>query len=312
MPLTFNRLLLAKAETTYNTSAAPTGTDAFLVGNDLSLQPLQMELVERDLLYPFLGNRPRLATQKLAGISFSFELAGSGTAGTAPKPGLFLRASGYGETIVAATSVTYAPIGSSYEGMTIDCRYGGKKHLITGVRGTVEFEGQANQEGRGRFSGMGFYSTPTDTPNPSQTFSNQASPAIINSDNTTPVSVHEYGVCMQSFSFKAGRSPQLHQRAGCTKQIRIDTERKPEGEMLIEAPSITQKDYFSAAANQTLAGISFTHGTTAGNIVSFNFNNCSLGEPEYEDSAGVEMLKLPFMPIPSAGNGYDDHTIVFT
>jgi hypothetical protein len=312
MPLTYNRLLLAKVETTYNTSAAPTGTDAFLVGNDLSLQPLQMELVERDLLYPFLGNRSRLPTQRLAGISFSFELAGSGTAGIAPKPGLFLRASGYGETIVPATSVTYAPIGSSYEGITIDCRYDGKKHLITGVRGTVEFEGQANQVGRGKFSGLGFYATPTDTANPSQTFSHQASPAIINSDNTTPVSVHNYGACMQSFSFKAGRSPKLHQRAGCSKQIRIDTERNPEGEIVIESPTITQKDYFSAAANQTLAGISFTHGATAGNIVAFNFNNCSLGDPEYEDSDGVEMLKLSFMPIPSATNGYDDHTIVFT
>jgi hypothetical protein len=311
MPLTYDRLILGAIETTYSTAATTSGSDAIRV-NNLSLSPLQMELLDRELLYPYVGNRPRLATQRMAGISFDFELTGSGTAGTAPKTGIFFRAAGYGQTVVTSTSVTYAPIGSGYEGATIDARHGGKRHLIAGVRGTLDFEGATNGLLIGKFSGMGFYATPTDTANPSQTFSAQAAPVIINADNTTPVSVHGYAACMQSFSFKAGRSPKLHQRAGCTKQVRIDTERNPEGEILIESPTIAQKDYFTPAANQTLAGISFTHGTTAGNIVSFNFNNCSLGDPEYDDSDGVEMLKLPFMPIPSATNGYDDHTIVFT
>jgi hypothetical protein len=117
---------------------------------------------------------------------------------------------------------------------------------------------------------------------------------------------------MQSFSFKAGRSPKYHQRAGCTKQIRIDTERKPEGEIMIESPAISAKDYFTIAADQTLGAISWTHGTTAGNIVAFSASNCSLGDPEYDDSDGIEMLKLNFLPIPTASNGYDDHTFVFT
>jgi hypothetical protein len=134
----------------------------------------------------------------------------------------------------------------------------------------------------------------------------------VNADNTTPVSVFSYSACMESFSLKAGRSPKLHQRAGCTKQIRIDTERAPEGEILIESPTIAAKNYFSEATSQTLGGISWTHGTTAGNIVSFTSSSNSLGDPTYEDGDGVELLKLPFMPIPSAGNGYDDHSFVFT
>lgn len=311
MPLTYDRLILGVIETTYGTAATTAGSDAIRV-NNLNLDPLQMELLDRELLYPYVGNRPRLATQRLAAIQFDFELTGSGTAGTAPKTGIFFRAAGYGQTVVTSTSVTYAPIGSNYEGVTIDARHGGKRHLLAGVRGTLDFEGATNGLLIGKFSGMGFYATPTDTANPSQTFSAQAAPVVINADNTTPVSVHGYAACMQSFSFQSGRSPKLHQRAGCTKQIRIDTERASSGEILIESPTIAQKDYFTPAANQTLAGISFTHGTTAGNIVSFNFNNCSLGDPKYDDSDGVEMLNLPFMPIPSATNGYDDHTIVFT
>jgi hypothetical protein len=312
MPLTYNRIILAKAESTYGTSAAPAGTDAVRIMNDLQLSPLQLELADRDLLYPYVGNRPRLVTQKLAAVSFSFELTGSGTAGTAPKTGLFFRAAGYSETIVADTSVTYAPIGASYEGITIDCRHGGKKHLITGVRGDISVELKAGEAPMGKFEGLGFYNAPTDTANPSLTFSGQADPLVVNADNTTPVSVFSYSACMESFSLKGGRSAKLHQRAGCTKQIRIDTERKPEGEILIESPTITAKNFFSEAAGQTLGGISWTHGTTAGNILAFASSSNSLGDPEYDDGDGVELLKLPFMPIPTATNGYDDHSFVFT
>ena len=50
MPATFNRMVLAKAETTYATPNAPAGSDALQVGNDLKLNPLQLGLVDRDLL----------------------------------------------------------------------------------------------------------------------------------------------------------------------------------------------------------------------------------------------------------------------
>jgi hypothetical protein len=312
MPLTYNRIILAKAEETYGTSAAPAGTDAVKVMNDLKLTPLQMELADRDLLYPYAGNRPRLVTQRLAGISFSFEISGSGTAGTPPACGVFFRAAGYGQTIVTDTSVTYAPIGALYEGITIDCRHGGKKHLITGVRGNLSVELKVGEPPMGRFEGLGFYAVPSDQTNPSLTFSNQADPLIVNADNTTPVSVFSYSACLESFSLNAGRSPKLHQRAGCTKQIRVDTERKPEGEVVIESPTITAKNYFADATAQTLGAISFTHGATAGNIFAFSADTNSLGDPDYEDADGVEMLKLPFMPIPTATDGYDDHEFVFT
>jgi len=104
MPLTYDRLILGVIETTYGTAATTAGSDAIRV-NNLSLSPLQMELVDRELLYPYVGNRPRLATQQMAGISFDFELTGSGTAGTAPKTGIFFRAAGYSQAVSAGVRV---------------------------------------------------------------------------------------------------------------------------------------------------------------------------------------------------------------
>ena len=313
MALWRNRMILAKAESTYGTSSAPTGTDAIRVGTDLNLAPLQMELVDRELLYGWIGNMPRAVVQRLAQISFSFELAGSGTAGTPPKPGVFLRAAGYSQTIVATTSVTYAPIGTGYEGITINCRHGGKQHLLTGVRGNVSFNGfTVNGLPMLQFEGLGIYNTPSDQSDPTPTYDNQADAVVVNSDNTPTVSVGGFAACMESFTFGAGRSPIFRQLAGCSKQIRIDQERTPEGEIVIESPTITAKNFFADAVAQTATEIEWVHGTTAGNIVTFNAPTCSLGDPTYGDSDGIEMLTLPFRPIPSLDDGYDDHTIVFT
>jgi hypothetical protein len=312
MPRYSDRLILAKAESTYNTAPTMAGSDAVRVMNDLQLDPLQMELITRDILYPHVSQRPRMVTQRLGAISFGFELTGSGTAGTAPKIGLFFRAAGYSETIVASTSVTYAPIGTGYESLCLDVHHGGKRHRLTGVRGDIEVELKTNGIPMGKFTGLGIYAVPTDVSNPSQTFAAQADPVVVNADNTTPISVYSYSACMESFTLKSGRSPKLHQRAGCTKQIRIDDERAPEGEILIESPTIADKNYFADASAQTGGTISWTHGTVAGNIISHTSSNCSLGDPAYEDGDGVEMLKLPFIPIPTATNGYNDHTFVFT
>ncbi|MCK7495178.1 MAG: hypothetical protein MZW92_31855 [Comamonadaceae bacterium] len=42
-------------------------------------------------------------------LTFDVEIKGSGAAGTAPELGVLLKGCGFGETVVAVTSVTYAP-----------------------------------------------------------------------------------------------------------------------------------------------------------------------------------------------------------
>jgi hypothetical protein len=314
MPYSYNRLILAGIEPTPGVGATLTGAnDAIRIMDDLQLDPVQLSLEERTQLFPWIGNQRRLAKQRLSAISFSFELAGSGTRGTAPAIGRFFRAAGYGEAVVAATSVTYAPIGSGFESLTIDCHHGGKRHKLIGVRGDLEWDIKNEAIPTGKFSGLGIYSTPTDTANPTVTYPvTQRDPMVINSDNTPTITAFGINSCLESFTFKGGRSPKLHQRAGCTKQIRIDTERKPEGEMVIESNTIATFDYFSAAATQTLGALGWTHGSTAGEIVSFAAATCSLGDIGYDDGDGIELIKLPFMPIPGDTNGYNDHSWIFT
>ena len=310
MPLlTRKRLLLSKAEATYGTSSSPAGTDAILA-SALEVEPLQMELVDRELLQSYLGNSSQIVAQRAVSINCSVEVAGSGTAGTAPQWGSLMKACGFSETIVASTSVTYAPVSTSFSSTTLAFFNDRMRHLVVRCRGSGGLELTAGEIPRLNFEMMGIYATPTDTANPAVTYSNQAAPLAVNADSTTSVSVHSFSGCMQAFSMDVANEMVYRQLAGCTKQVLI-TQRAPSGEITIELPTIASKDFWTIASNQTQGSISWVHGTTAGNIATFTASNCALGAPSLEDGDGIQHIQLPFRPIPSS-SGNDEFTLVLT
>ena len=311
MALTRNRLLLAKAESTYGTvpSPAPAGTDAVLVSN-LEVEPLRLELRDRELIQGYLGNSAQVVGQTSVGVSFSVELAGSGTAGTAPRWGALMKACGFSETVVSSTSVTYAPVSSSFSSAALDFRNDGIKHLILGVRGNVAIEMSAGEIPRLNFTFVGIYAAPTATANPATTFTAQASPVAVNADNTTGVSVHSYSACMNAFSLDMANNTVFRQLAGCSKQILI-TDRAPSGSITLELPALGSKDYFSIAAAQTAGAITWQHGQTAGNIATLTMSNCAFDSPTFEDGDGIQHIVLPYRPLPTS-SGNDEVSLVLT
>lgn len=311
MALTRNRLLLAKSEATYGTvpSPAPAGTDAVLISN-LEVSPLQLELKDRELVQGYLGNTAQVVGQTSVGVNFSVELAGSGTAGTAPRWSSLMKACGFSETIVASTSVTYAPVSSSFSSVALDFRNDGIKHLILGVRGNVAIEMSAGEIPKLNFTFIGIYGAPTATANPATTFTNQSTPVAVNADNTTSVSVHSYSACMNAFSLDMGNNTVFRQLAGCTKQVMI-TDRAPSGSITVELPALGTKDFYTIAAAQTAGAISFQHGQTAGNIATLTASTCAFDSPTLEDGDGIQHIVLPFRPLPSS-SGNDEVSIALT
>jgi hypothetical protein len=302
------RLLLAKIESTYGTSSTPTGAEAILV-SDLEVKPLEVDLKDRELIIPYFGNTEKVVSMRMVEVTFSVELAGSGAAGTAPKYGACLQACGLNETIVATTSVTYAPVSSAIKSVTLDFYADGTRHLVTGARGTWSMEGEVGEIPKIEFEFTGLYTAPGALSTPSATFTDQADPVVMNSENTTAVEVHGFAARLESFSLELSNEVVYRQLAGATREVRI-TNRKPEGEVQIETPAIGSKDYFAAVSGQTLGTMEFQHGQVAGNIITFAAPAVNLGSPSYEDSDGVMMLSLPFMPNPTTGN--DEFTLVYT
>jgi hypothetical protein len=304
------RLILIETESTYGTDPTPTGADAVLV-RDLNITPQQSDVVNRDVVRPYLGASQQLLANTRVECTFSVELTGSGTAGTAPAYGKALQACGLSETIVASTSVTYAPVSASFGSVTIYYNIDGLRHKVTGARGTFTINAAVGEIPSIDFTFTGVYNAPDDSALPSATYANQANPLIFKNGNTSSFQLLSYAGALQSFSFDLGNSLVYRELVGGTKQVLL-TDRAATGSTTIEAINIATKDYFAAAlSDTTLGNLDFTHGTAAGNIVDFASTKVDIGDVSYGDQDGIAMLTIPYTCVPST-SGNDEFSLAYT
>jgi hypothetical protein len=311
MALTRRQLLMVKKETTYGTSASAAGTDALLV-LDPELTPLDGEILEREVIDTAPGRvRSRIIAQRKMGLSFGVEASGSGTAGTAPKMDPLILACGFGSTIVASTSVTYAPVFPATDSCELYHSWDGNKHQGLGARGTFEMVFNSGAIPRFNYTMTGIYVAPTDVANPSPTYSNQAAPLAVDAANTATVTVAGISACMAECSINVNNTVEFFDHAGCTKQVRI-TDRMVEGSITIERPdALSTKDFYALALAGTSSQVTFTHGTVAGNRIVVNLPTVNFGPPAPTDLRGVAGLQIPFVALHTAGSS-DELTIAFT
>ena len=301
------RLILIETESTYGTDPTPTGADAVLV-RDLSITPQSSDVVSRDLIRPYLGASQQLLANTKVECTFSVELAGSGTAGTAPQYGKAIQACGLSETVAAGTSVTYEPESSSFNSITIHYNIDGVRHKVTGCRGNLTLNATVGEIPSLDFSFTGIYNAPDDTALPTPTYSNQDDPLIFKNGNTSSFQLLSYGGALQSLSMDLGTSLVYRELVGGTKEVLI-TDRAVSGSVSIEAVLMATKDFFAAAVDDdaALGNLQFTHGATAGNIVQFTSAKVDIGDVSYGDQDGIAMLEIPYTCVPdSAANAEFD------
>jgi hypothetical protein len=313
MALTRKKFLIAKIETTYGTDPSPVGgSDAVQVTN-LELTPIESDNVQAAAFQGFLGNSTRgtLVANKRVSVTFDVELAGSGTAGTAPAFGPLLKSCGLSETLVSSVSVTYAPVSSSFSSATIYCFYDGTRHKITGARGTVSFNMTAGQFAVASFNFIGIYNAPDSTAlSGSFTVANQAAAIEVNDTNVTTATFH--GVTSSRIeSFDLALNNELLYKETASNQEVLITNRAPGGTAVIEAPAIGTTDFFGKAVAVTTGSTSLVLGATGGNIVTVNAAQTDITGCSYADTNGVIALSMPYLALPTTA-GNNEMSLVFT
>ena len=308
--LTRKRLILIEEESTYGTDASPDGADAVLV-RDLSITPQQSDIVSRDLIRPYLGASEQLLANTRVECSFSVELAGSGTAGTAPRYGKALKACGFSETIVANTTVTYDPVSTGFSSVTIHYNIDGVRHKVTGARGTFSINANVGEIPTIDFTMTGIYVAPDDSAQPTVTYADQATPLIFKKGNTTGLNVMGLTTAkLSNYSLDVGNEIVYRELVGGDGEVLL-TNRNVSGNLTIEAVSLATKDYFATALADSLGIIEFTHGTAAGNIVKVDSARGDIADVSYGDLDGIAMLEIPFTAVPSTA-GNDEVELVYT
>ena len=309
MGLTRKQLLLIAKETAYAMDASPTNALNAVLTGDVTITPLAGSPAQRNIIKPYFGNSQNIIVEKYATVDFEVELAGSGTAGTAPQFSALMQACGFSETVLAGTSVTYLPItlesvtqaGTS---VTIYFQRDAIKHVLLGARGTFTVDMTVKKLPTLKFTMTGLLGTITDNPmNIAGLVYTAPAPVPVSTTNTVSVSLHGYTPVFESFTIDMAND--VKHRALVGSETAIISDRKPKGNIKFEQPSLATKNFFDIAENSILGNFSITHCLTAGNIIKIESaaNGLGIDAPKYADSDGVVMLDcgLTFIPT-SAGN----------
>lgn len=296
--------ITAKIETTYGTDSVPTGAANAMLVRNVRVSPLTVEAQSRELARPYLGNSQDIVGAFWGGLQFEVEAAGSGAAGTVPKYGPLLRSCGMAEVITASTKVTYTPVSSGFESVSMYFYLDGVLHKFWGVMGSVAFRGNNRAAAMFAFTYMGLFQPVTDTALPTVDYSGFQLPLAVNYANTPTfnlLSVAASSAPLRNLSVDLAN--QLNYRNLVGAQAVKILDRKPVGNVEMEATLVATKDWWGAARDAVTGTMQIIHGTVAGNIIEITAPAVQITAPNYGDFDGVAMLQagLKFQPT-TAGN----------
>lgn len=284
-----------------------TGANA-IVTHDAKIKPLEGSTVKRDLDSPKFGHSGELTTGTYVMVEFDVEVAPSGIAGTAPKWGPCLKACGMAETVVATTSVTYAPASNSTDCATIYFQLDGQRHAVKDAVGTWTYKLDSGGIPYLHFVFTGLYIDPTTTADLAQTLTGWTIPKPVTYANTPTASLHGLASIFKSFSFDYGNTVEYFNNPG-EESVGI-MDRESTGSISLLAPVISTKDYFGIAKANTRGALSIVHGMGAGTIATFAAPAVQILKPSYGDDKGRATLDASLAFCYTGGD--DEMSLVLT
>lgn len=308
-----NRVVMAaKVETTEGTAISLAGADA----NNLIMDPkfdADVPMFARQFINNSLSPHKQIATTRGGSIAFKCEVKGSGAAGTAPALGKLLRACGFGETVVGATSVTYAPKSAIADvpTLTLATYRDGVRKAIKGARGNVKYSAKSGEPGVLEFEFMGVYDAVTDasilTPSGIETTIPQ--PLL-----SAAFSVAGFSAFVSQIAFDMAnvleRRGDINTASGFISTLL--TGREPKGSFDPEDELVATHDFYGRWLANMTGSLTWKHGATAGNICTFTAPAVQYTKIGEGDRNGIATLATDFLMARSDAAGDDEISIAFT
>lgn len=296
------------------------GTAESLAGADCNIQLLEppkfepmISMFERKLIDASYSAFKQIPGTRLAKISIKVEAKGSGTAGTAPALGKLNKACGLGETVVAVTSVTYAPVSAlaSVPTLTMAVYVDGVKQQIRGARGNRKYSAKNGEPGVYEYEFTGVYDGVTDA----------ALPTPSGVETTVPVallsalfSVGAFSAFISQLQFDLGNSLEprsdINQASGYISTLL--TNRNVKGSFDPELELVATHDWYGRWLGGTTGVLTWKHPGAAGNILIVSAPVCQYIKLSNQDRNGIATLGLDFLLARSAAGGNDEVSEAWT
>lgn len=305
-----NRVLLAKIESSYGVDPTPTGAANAILVSNLEINPLNAQNVDRELIRGYFGGNEHLVGTAYLDVSFDCELAGSGTAGTAPAWGPLLRAAGFAEAVTASTRVDYTPVSSALESVTIYYHKDGVLHKALGCRGSVQVKMGIGERPMLMFKFMGLDGGISAVANATPTLTAWQKPLVITDPNTNDVKL---GCTYSAGSLSGGtaypsRGLEIDVGAAVAHVPLLGgesidlTNRDVSGKVTFDLTAAQEVTFMGNVKTNTTQSLGLEHGTTAGNIIIVHAPTVQLINPKDEEVEGRLLIGYDLRVIPSSGN----------
>lgn len=313
-------IILAARETIYGTAPAfVPATDALMV-SDVSLT-YNSNNVKRDVIRGYLGASEELAGDDHMQISFTCDLAPSGTVATAPAIGKLFRACGMAEVIVATKGVYYKPISTLGESVAFKYALDGVSYTTTGARGTFDLMLGIGEIPKAKFTFTCRYSqlSPVAEVITGIAYSQFKNPLVVTSYNSGMVNIgaslalatlaltggDQYA--SRGFSFNLGNSVVYQPMLGVDRVLISD--REATGSITLDLSAADEVSFRTDVRNNTAKTLTFDHGTTAGAKLLVHAQAAQLTNPQIVDQDGIAMTSFDARFMPKVGD--DEVTIAF-
>lgn len=310
MPLKWNRkVLLGKIETTYGTDAAPTAAANAVLATNVQLQPMEGQDVGRDLELTTLGPQATVPVEVHAKLTFEVELAASGVAGTVPAWGTLLRGCAVAETIQAGASVTYNPVSTGHESLTIHFYVDDTRYALVGARGTASIKVDAQKVPKIAFAFTGLFTLPSVVVQAVPTLTAWKKPLVATNANTPVFSLGGTALVLRSFEMDLAN--EIATRFLIGSEGVLITQKAEKISCTVEAVPLTTLNPYSLALAQTASPLILTHGTVAGQRATINAPLAQIQRPSgLAENQGI--VEWPLSLIPQVGVGNDQWTLVLS
>ena len=275
MPLlTRRRVIAAKIETVEGVAEVITVSEAGILAIDVKFEA-NLQLTERKVMLNTLSNMQPTPSFQSGKVSFKAEMKGPGASYSVtvkPALGVYLRACGFAETLVAGTSVIYAPASTGVPSLTIWVYEDGVIKKLKGCRGTVKFSGNTGEAMFAEFEFQGVFDNVVDGALITPTFESTVPPILIG----TSFTVDSFAAVIKTLSIDMGNKlalrPSMAAPAGYLSAMLTD--RNPTGKIDPEATLVASYDWFGKLKGGTAVALN------TGSIGSVIFNKYAITAPK--------------------------------
>jgi hypothetical protein len=314
-----NTVVAAKVEAVAGTDAAPTGAANAILVSDVTITPLDAKNIDRNLIRGYFGASEQLVGPASVKVSYSVELAGSGTAATAPAWGALLQGCAAGEGLLSTPArVEYTPVSTGLKGLTQYYYDDGVLHKLLSSMGNCTLSAKVGDRPTLKFEWIGLdagVSAASDTP----VFTLWKKPVAMTKANVVDITIGGAyaagaitgGVVYNStglemnFGNVVNFTPMLN-----TETVDI-TDRQSTGTIELELTAAQEVSFMAIVKANTTQSIGITIGTTAGNKIIVFAPAAQLTNPKKSELNGKRLIgfDVRFVPTPT-GSGNDEWRIV--